>query len=125
MYGEPWQSLRACGATQCLDTCGAGAVENRRRWQLRGNAVESWQLGDMSGSVAGHRRLCDDAVGELAAVAVAGRRGGGCASCAASCGGLESSAVFVLVVLFSMTWSWEVYDGGFEDGSNLRSGWRS
>ena len=30
-----------------------------------------------------------------------------------------------ILVLFSMTWSWEVYDGGFEDGSNLRSGWRS
>jgi hypothetical protein len=25
----------------------------------------------------------------------------------------------------ALTWSWEVYDGGFEDGSNLRSGWRS
>ena len=25
----------------------------------------------------------------------------------------------------ALTWSWDVYDGGFEDGSNLRSGWRS
>jgi hypothetical protein len=28
-------------------------------------------------------------------------------------------------VIGGLTWSWEVEDGGFDEGSNLRSGWRN
>jgi hypothetical protein len=39
--------------------------------------------------------------------------------------GFVPHATFAEAGTEELTWSWEVYDGGFEDGSNLRSGWRS